>query len=50
MLQGIMALDENLQTVRHSLSHVMAEAVVRLFPGTKLVAERVIAYTIALPC
>ena len=36
MLYGIMALDENLQTVRHSLSHVMAEAVVRLFPGTKV--------------
>ena len=30
-----MALDEKLQTVRHSLSHVRAEAVVRLFPGTK---------------
>ena len=28
-------LDEGLQTVRHSLSHVMAEAVVTLFPGTK---------------
>ena len=36
MLYGIMALDEKLQTVRHSLSHVMAEAVVRLFPGTKV--------------
>ncbi len=31
-----MAVDENLQTMRHSLSHVMAEAVLRLFPGTKL--------------
>ncbi len=27
--------DEGLQTVRHSLSHVMAEAVTILFPGTK---------------
>lgn len=31
-----MALDENLQTVRHSCAHVMAEAVLRLFPGTKI--------------
>lgn len=28
-------IDEGLQTVRHSLSHVMAEAVSTLFPGTK---------------
>lgn len=30
-----MAVDEKLQTVRHSCAHVMAEAVLRLFPGTK---------------
>jgi len=28
-------IDEGLETVRHSLSHVMAEAVHTLFPGTK---------------
>ena len=31
-----MAVDEKLQTVRHSCAHVMAEAVLRLFPGTKI--------------
>ena len=31
-----MALDEHLQTVRHSCAHVMAEAVLHLFPGTKI--------------
>ena len=31
-----MAIDEKLQTVRHSCAHVMAEAVLRLFPGTKI--------------
>ena len=31
-----MAIDEHLQTVRHSCAHVMAEAVKRLFPGTKI--------------
>ncbi|MCK9168922.1 MAG: threonine--tRNA ligase [Treponema sp.] len=31
-----MAVDEKLQTVRHSCSHVMAEAVLHLFPGTKI--------------
>ncbi|MBQ9495452.1 MAG: threonine--tRNA ligase [Treponema sp.] len=31
-----MALDEKLQTIRHSCSHVMAEAITRLFPGTKV--------------
>ena len=31
-----MALDENLQKVRHSCAHVMAEAVLNLFPGTKI--------------
>ncbi len=31
-----MAADEKLQTIRHSCSHVMAEAVLRLFPGTKI--------------
>lgn len=30
-----MAVDEKLQTVRHSCAHVMAEAVMHLFPGTK---------------
>ncbi|HON89401.1 MAG TPA: threonine--tRNA ligase, partial [Spirochaetales bacterium] len=25
-----------IETVRHSLSHVMAEAVIKLFPGTKV--------------
>ncbi|MGD2279254.1 MAG: threonine--tRNA ligase [Candidatus Omnitrophota bacterium] len=28
--------DDNLQRIRHSASHVMADAVQRLFPGTKL--------------
>ncbi|NQT47839.1 MAG: threonine--tRNA ligase, partial [Chloroflexi bacterium] len=28
--------DENLETMRHSASHVMAEAVTFLFPGAKL--------------
>ncbi len=31
-----MAVDEKLQTIRHSCAHVMAEAVLRLFPGTKI--------------
>ena len=31
-----MAVDEKLQTVRHGCAHVMAEAVLRLFPGTKI--------------
>ncbi len=31
-----MANDEKLQTVRHSCAHVMAEAVQRLYPGTKI--------------
>ena len=31
-----MALDEHLQTIRHSCAHVMAEAVLHLFPGTKI--------------
>ncbi|MBQ5568968.1 MAG: threonine--tRNA ligase, partial [Treponema sp.] len=31
-----MAVDEKLQTVRHSCAHVMAEAILRLFPGTKI--------------
>lgn len=31
-----MAVDEKLQTVRHSLAHVMAEAVNKLIPGTKI--------------
>ena len=31
-----MAVDEKLQTVRHSLAHVMAEAVIKLIPGTKI--------------
>ena len=31
-----MSVDEKLQTVRHSCAHVMAEAVLRLFPGTKI--------------
>ena len=29
-------VDEKLQTVRHSCAHVMAEAVLNLFPGTKI--------------
>ena len=31
-----MAIDEKLQTVRHSLAHVMAEAIVKLIPETKI--------------
>ena len=31
-----MAVDEKLQTIRHSCAHVMAEAVLKLFPGTKI--------------
>lgn len=31
-----MANDEKLQTIRHSMAHVMAEAVLELFPGTKI--------------
>ena len=31
-----MAVDEKLQTMRHSCAHVMAEAVKNLFPGTKI--------------
>ena len=31
-----MAVDEQLQTVRHSCAHVMAEAILKLFPGTKI--------------
>src|SRR5574344_992761 len=31
-----MAVDEQLQTMRHSCAHVMAEAVLKLFPGTKI--------------
>ncbi|MCR4713012.1 MAG: threonine--tRNA ligase [Treponemataceae bacterium] len=31
-----MAVDEKLQTIRHSCAHVMAEAVRKLFPGTKI--------------
>lgn len=31
-----MAVDERLQTIRHSCAHVMAEAVLHLFPGTKI--------------
>jgi threonyl-tRNA synthetase len=30
-----MAAEERVQTIRHSMSHVMAEAVLRLYPGTK---------------
>jgi len=29
------AKDERLQTIRHSMSHVMAEAVLKLYPGTE---------------
>ena len=29
-------IDEQLQTIRHSAAHVMAEAVIRLYPGVKL--------------
>ena len=31
-----MAVDEKLQTVRHSCAHVMAEAILKLYPGTKI--------------
>lgn len=31
-----MAVDEKLQTIRHSCAHVMAEAILHLFPGTKI--------------
>ncbi|MBO5099739.1 MAG: threonine--tRNA ligase [Treponema sp.] len=31
-----MAIDEKLQIMRHSCAHVMAEAVLHLFPGTKI--------------
>ncbi|MDE6736255.1 MAG: threonine--tRNA ligase, partial [Treponemataceae bacterium] len=31
-----MAVDEKLQMMRHSCAHVMAEAVLHLFPGTKI--------------
>lgn len=31
-----MAVDEKLQTVRHSCAHVMADAVKNLFPGTRI--------------
>ena len=31
-----MAIDENLQIVRHSCAHVMAEAILKLYPGTKI--------------
>ncbi|MCQ2611006.1 MAG: threonine--tRNA ligase [Treponema sp.] len=31
-----MAIDEKLQTIRHSCAHVMAQAVRRLYPGTKI--------------
>lgn len=31
-----MAVDEQLQTVRHSCAHVMAEAILKLYPGTKI--------------
>lgn len=31
-----MAVDESLQMVRHSCAHVMAEAVLNLFPGTRI--------------
>lgn len=30
-----MAVDEQLQTMRHSCAHIMAEAIMHLFPGTK---------------
>ncbi len=29
-------MSANVQTIRHSASHVLAEAVLRLYPGTKL--------------
>ena len=31
-----MAANEKLQTIRHSCAHVMAQAVIKLYPGTKL--------------
>ena len=31
-----MANDEKLQTIRHSCAHVMAEAILHLYPGTKI--------------
>ncbi|MGP1475115.1 MAG: threonine--tRNA ligase [Treponema sp.] len=31
-----MAQDEKLQTIRHSCAHVMAEAIKKLYPGTKI--------------
>ena len=31
-----MAVDEKLQMIRHSCAHVMAEAILHLFPGTKI--------------
>ena len=31
-----MAVDEKVQTVRHSCAHVMAEAILKLYPGTKI--------------
>jgi len=31
-----MAVDEKLQTARHSLAHVMAEAILKLIPETKI--------------
>lgn len=31
-----MAIDEHLQTIRHSCAHVMAEAILKLYPGTKI--------------
>ena len=31
-----MAVDEHLQMVRHSLAHIMAEAIIKLYPGTKI--------------
>ena len=33
---NFMAVDEKLQTMRHSCAHIMAEAVMHLFPGTKI--------------
>ncbi|MBO4534252.1 MAG: threonine--tRNA ligase, partial [Treponema sp.] len=29
-------VDEKLQIIRHSCAHVMAEAILHLFPGTKI--------------
>ena len=31
-----MAVDESVQKMRHSCAHVMAEAILHLFPGTKI--------------